>query len=128
MAEPVEDLYGGAYFFDEMEDYNGVQVYSGNTFYLSFVQLYGTGDYFLVKQREVDGKQLGSTSIQTVFLVSLDGALIHNYGVSVVTGSDYIERYEMHNVEPQKYVTQYAGDDGMTNDYYWCSDKTMWGD
>ncbi|MGI5967895.1 MAG: hypothetical protein ACOX65_13305 [Anaerotruncus rubiinfantis] len=128
MADPVEDRYGGAYFLDEMEDHNGVQVYSGNTFFLSFVQLYGTSDYFLVKQREVDGRALGNTSIQTVFLVGSGDELIHNYGYSIVTGKDYVERYVLHDVTPQSYVTQYAGDDGNANEYYWCSNKTMWGD
>lgn len=128
MEDPVEDRYGGAYFYDVMEDYNGVQVYSGDTFYLSFVQLYGTSDYFLVKQREVDGSALGNASIQTVFLVESGDELIHNYGYSVVTEQDYIERYALHDVDPQSYVTQYAGDDGAAVDYHWCSNRTMWGD
>lgn len=128
MEDPVEDRFGGAYFYDMMEDCNGTEVYTGDTFYLSFVQLYGTEDYYLVKQCEADEKQLGGTSVQTVFLVDLDGALIHNYGISVVTGTDYIERYELHDADPQSYVTQFAGDDGSTVDYYWCSEKTMWGD
>lgn len=120
MENPMDDRWGGAYFYDDTE--------SANTFYLSFVQLYGTSDYFLVKQREVEGKNMGNTYTQTVFLTEDGGELMHNHGYSIVTEKDYIECYVLNDVEPQRYVSQYAGDNGIVDDYYWCSDKTMWGD
>lgn len=127
MADPAEDRFGGAYFCDVMEDHSGTEVYADETHYLSFVQLYGTGDYYMVSQRVIQGTE-NTGSRHTVFLVDSDGALIHNHGNSIVTGTDYIERYVLHDAEPQRFVTQYIGDDGMTYDYYRCSSQPMWED
>lgn len=127
MAAPAEDRFGGAYFFDVMEDYGETQVYADETHYLSFVQLYGTRDYYLVCQCERGGRERPD-AMRTLFLTESDGALIHNYGYSVVTETDSIERYEFSDSGPQKTVTQYAGDDGTACDYFWCSAKPMWKD
>lgn len=124
MGQNTEDNWGGAYLHDVMRDYNGIQVYDDLTLYISLVRLYGTSDYFVISQREQYGQEVEGFMVRE-FVTESQGALIHDYGVSVVTGENYTVHYRM---DAQGNITCDAGDDGSVTQYRRCSTKPMWGD
>lgn len=135
MADPAEDRYGGAYFYDVMEEIGGAEVYTGDTIYLSVVQLYGTRDYFTVRQCVSQGVEQTEYA-STLFYSEADGMLIHDYGYSPVIEARWYDTLELFDDEPQKVIRQRimeagvessADDDHGYQDYYWCSIWPMWG-
>lgn len=128
LANPAEDRYSGAYFHDVMADYGGTEVYDDTTLYLSVMQLYGTGDYYVVSQSEHAGQEV-TDAIWPQFFTEVNGGLECNHGESIVTGADYIQRLEVDESDPQRILRLSANEgDGTVWDYYWCSTGTMWGD
>ena len=59
------------------------------------------------------------------FLTESDGALIHEYGVSIVTGEEYTVHY---TPDADGNLTSDAGSDGIPTQYIRCSTKPMWRD
>lgn len=122
LANASEDEWGGAYYHDSMTYYdNGIQVYNDLTSYISLVRLYGTDDYYLVQQRTEYGLEMDFMSFE--FLTESDGALIHEYGISIATGQDYTVHYVP---DEDGNLTSDAGSDGIPAEYIRCSTKPMW--
>lgn len=123
LASAGEDEWGGAYYHDMMS-YNsdGSQSYDDLTIFLSLVRLYGTDDYYLVQQRMHYGEEMDDFMVFE-FLTESDGALIHEYGISIVTGEDYTVHYVP---DTDGNLTSDAGSDGIPTQYIRCSTKPMW--
>lgn len=118
-----EDVWGGAYYQDVMRDLGGgAMVYDDLTIYLSLVRLYGTDDYYLVEQRVRFGQEM-QDFWSARFLTESGGALIHEYGVSVVTGEPSAARF---TPDADGNLTLEDGSDGAAARYIRCSSKPMW--
>ena len=122
LASAGEDEWGGAYYHDVMQSIGETQVYDDLTVFLSLVQLYGTDDYYLVQQRVHYGQEMEDFMV-IEFLTESDGALIHEYGVSIVTGEEYTVHY---TPDADGNLTSDAGSDGIPTQYIRCSTKPMW--
>ena len=123
LANAREDRFGGAYYYDVMRDLGGgAMVYDDLTIYLSLVQLYGTGDYYLVQHREHFGQEMMDFMVFGFYLDD-NGVLVHEGGINVVTGAPAVDHY---TPDADGNLVGDQGSDGVTATYIRCSTKPMW--
>ena len=91
--------------------------YDDLTIYLSLVQLYGTGDYYLVQHREHFGQEMMDFMVFGFYLDD-NGVLVHEGGINVVTGEPAVDHY---TPDADGNLVGDQGSDGVTATYIRCS-------